>query len=275
MAATEQDIQSGKMSRWYKPDLDINQSFREILEKYSGIPPDQVLSHINAVRDKAWAIHPYPCVGQGQFLSPTTAQHALYPEIVQRLQTGEEKFLDLGCAFGQDIRRLVVDGVDSANCYGSDLLPDFIDLGYELFQDKGKLQTKFFAGDVFDESSALGELNGTVDIISANAFFHLFNWDMQKKASLRVVKLLKPKEGSLVVGRQLGNQKPGEQSRWTNQGTAYRHDMASLQRFWDEVGEEVGARFRVDGFEQIVDELRNKAGESTLTWMEFSVRRMS
>lgn len=214
-------------------------------------------------------------MGQGLFLEPTTSQHALYPEILHRLKSNNERFLDLGCAFGQDIRRLVVDGVDSANCYGSDLLPNFIDLGYELFQDKEKLQTKFFAGDIFDEDSTLSELNSTIDIISANAFFHLFNWDMQKKASLRVVKLLKPRKDSLLVGRQLGNTNPGEQSRWTNEGTAYRHDIKSLQRFWDEVGEEVGAEFRVDGFEQVVDGLRNKAGEPSLTWMEFSVRRMS
>lgn len=214
-------------------------------------------------------------MGQGQFLTPTTAQHALYLEILTRLKTGDEKFLDLGCAFGQDIRKLVVDGVDSSHCYGSDLLPDFIELGYELFQDKGKLQTKFFAANVFDETSSLAELNGTIDIISTNAFFHLFNWDQQKKASLRVVRLLKPKKDSLVVGRQLGSAKPGEHSRWTKEGTAYRHNMVSLQKFWDEIGEEVGATFRVDGFEKVVDELRNKAEESSLTWMEFSVRRMS
>lgn len=204
-----------------------------------------------------------------------TADHGLYPEILQRLKTGNECYLDLGCAFGQDIRRLVFDCVDSKNTFGSDLLPDFINLGYDLFQDKDKLQTKFFAGDVFDESSSLNELNGTIDIMSTNAFFHLFNWDQQKKASLRVVKLLKPQKDSLLVGRQLGNANPGEHDRWSNKGTAYRHNMESLRRFWDEVGEEVGAKFQVDGFEQVVDQLRNKAGESSLTWMEFSVRRMS
>lgn len=165
--------------------------------------------------------------------------------------------------------------MDSSYCYGSDLLPDFIELGYELFQDKEKLKTKFFAGNVFDETSDLKELHGTIDIMSTNSFFHLFNWDQQKKASLRVVKLLKPKKDSLVVGRQLGNAKPGEHSRWTKEGTAYRHNIESLQKFWDEIGEEVGATFRVDGFEKVVDELRNKAEESLLTWMEFSVRRMS
>lgn len=49
MAATEQDINSGKMSRWYKKDLEVDQSMREILETYGGIPPDQVLSHVNTV----------------------------------------------------------------------------------------------------------------------------------------------------------------------------------------------------------------------------------
>lgn len=49
MAATEQDIKSGKASRWYRPELEINEKTREILEEYSGISPDQVLPHVHAI----------------------------------------------------------------------------------------------------------------------------------------------------------------------------------------------------------------------------------
>ncbi|KAK1808712.1 hypothetical protein LTR12_016939 [Friedmanniomyces endolithicus] len=54
-----------------------------------------------------------------------------------------------------NLRRLVFDGVPSAQCYGADLRLEFLDLGYELFADRATLESKFIAADVFDEGSAL------------------------------------------------------------------------------------------------------------------------
>ena len=35
--------------------------------------------------------------------------------------------------------------------YGAELRREFIDLGYEFFRDRNKLETVFLVGDVFDE----------------------------------------------------------------------------------------------------------------------------
>jgi ubiquinone/menaquinone biosynthesis C-methylase UbiE len=70
----------------------------------------------------------------------------VYPDIIKRLKDGQA-FLDIGCCFGQVIRKLVYDGVPSENIYGADFREDFIELGHELFRDKATLRTKFIIGD--------------------------------------------------------------------------------------------------------------------------------
>ena len=163
------------------------------------------------------------------------------------MRSGDQMYLDLGCAFAQDIRRLVADGVDSSRCYGSDLRLDFIDLGYDLFRDRDTLQSKFICADVFDPAGPLKELDDGVDIIGASSFFHLFSWEEQKKVAHRVVKLMTPQRDSLLVGRQVGNTDPAEVPRRNGSGSRFRHNVESWRKLWNEVGEEAGVRFDVDG----------------------------
>lgn len=204
--------------------------------------------------------------------------------MVQRLRTGEQTFLDLGTCFGQDIRRLVYDGVPSEKTYGSDLKLDFMQLGYEMFLDKETLKTTFVAGDVFDDESALSKLHGQIDILQASAFFHLFDREKQKKVGHRVVKLLKPKEGSLLVGRQVGSVKPGEYSHRTNSEMMFRHDPSSWKQMWDEIGQETGSKWDVQAeMHEVVGEGNPRALPTAeqqqlyedVRWIVFSVRRVS
>ena len=195
------------------------------------------------------------------------------------MRSGDQKFLDLGCAFGQDIRRLVAHGVDSARCYGSDLRLDFIDLGYELFRDRSTLKSEFIAADVFDPDSALTQLEGKIDIVGSSSFFHLFDWDEQKRVAHRIVKLLKPQKDSLLAGRQIGNLKPGNYPNRSKTAMRFRHSPESWKKFWDEVGQEVGANFEVQATTesarqllQSEDHIRPETASSIR--MEFSIRRM-
>ncbi|KAK1027218.1 hypothetical protein LTS16_021690, partial [Friedmanniomyces endolithicus] len=178
-----------------------------------------------------------------------------------------------------NLRRLVADGVPSAQCYGADLRLEFLDLGYELFADRATLESKFIAADIFDEESGLRELDGKVDIVDASSFFHLFTLAEQKKVAHRVLALLKPRPGSLVVGRQVGNSRPGEYPRRSGEGTRYRHDVASWRRMWEEVGWERGVGVEVGGTLRAVEGLggRVNAGEvegEGAGMMEFWVRRL-
>jgi SAM-dependent methyltransferase len=215
-----------------------------------------------------------------RFAHLAIGQHRLYQsEILPRMLTGEQTYLDLGCAFAQDVRRLVADGVDSKQCYGLDLRLDFLQLGYELFNDHETLHSHFIEADVFSDSSAIKDLYGKIDIVDASSFFHLFNLEQQKAVARSVIKILRPNKDSLVVGRQVGNQQPDEYPRRDGRGTRYRHDIASWRKMWDEVGSEAGVQFEVEGTLWETETLREEAKRSgegaTGAMMEFSVRRLN
>ncbi|KAI7536715.1 hypothetical protein KC331_g11318 [Hortaea werneckii] len=269
--------------KFFIPELELSDSTREVFETYSKIPPNEVMNHCYAIRKKAWSIHPYPCIGMGRFLQMAIGNHHLYQsELLPRMLRGDQKYLDLGCAFAQDIRRLVADGVDSRNCYGADLQLDFLDLGYELFRDRESLQSTFITADIFDPASGLMGIQGEIDIVDASSFFHLFNWDGQKAAAHTVTKLLRPQKDSIVVGRQMGHVDGGEFTRRNEKGLGFRHNAETWRRMWDEVGEEAGVQFSAEAIlkpipRELKDVMQSEArpeDEGSVS-MEFSVRRLN
>lgn len=249
MEGDKADVEDrSKSVPWYMDEpTNISNSTRKLFEEYAKIPPEQVESHILTVREKAWQIHPYPCLGRFFFLNLSIERTDVYSEILQRLKDGG-KMLDLGCCFGQEIRKLVADGAPSENLFGADLEGSFWELGYELFQDRQTLKTRFFRADIFDENSELKELEGKLDIVYTGSFFHLFGYDKQVQASKNVARFLKAQPGSLVVGRQVGGIKAGEREHRTNRngGTMYRHDVKSFQKMWTDVGNDLGLKFSID-----------------------------
>ncbi|THW49550.1 hypothetical protein D6C86_08622 [Aureobasidium pullulans] len=233
---------------WFQPELeDVNAQARSVLETYSNIPSDQVVPHVLRIRDTAWEVFPYPCIGQFRFLDMPLGGFNEYPEILKRLKSGNEKYLDLGCCFGQDIRRLVNDGVPGSVLIGSDLHRGFLDLGYDLFKDKDNLDSKFIAADVFESQSALTPLEGKIDILHTSSFFHLFGYEGQKKIARRVVQLLKPQKDSLLVGRQVGNVRAHEEeSSASGSGNMFLQNVESWKQMWEEIGEETGTQWDVN-----------------------------
>lgn len=171
----------------------------------------------------------------------------VYPEILERVKGGE-KFLDLGCCFGQEIRKLVQDGAPSANTYGSDLWGEFLSIGYELFKDKDRLKTAFIAADIFDDSSALTELYGQMNIIYVGDFFHLFSLEEQEIIAVRVTKLLARQPGSLIIGRQSGSEIAKEYSRAgdTSGRKHFQHNPQSWTELWERVGEKTESKWLVE-----------------------------
>lgn len=121
-----------------------------------------------------------------------------YAEVLKRVKNGD-KYLDLGCCFGQDIRKLVFDGAPAENIFGTELEQGFIDSGYDLFNDKNKLQATFAVGDFF-ESETAGLKKASFDIIHASQFFHLFSWDEQVEAMTKALLLLNTVPGSMMFG---------------------------------------------------------------------------
>lgn len=217
---------------------------QRLLETWSGIPSDDVLDHVIRLRDEAWKVHPYPCIGHFRFLEPSFSELPdEHKEIVARLHKGQ-KLLDMACCFGQTIRTLAADGAPTENLYGCDLQPDFIDLGYELFRDREKLKTRFLIADIFDAQSALTDIGGQIDMVFAGSFFHLWGYEKQVEVSKAVVALLRPQPGSMILGRQVGANEPLEKDGPT--GTMYQHNVDSFKKMWNEIGNDLGISFTVD-----------------------------
>ncbi len=171
-----------------------------------------------------------------------------YPSVLARLKAGET-LLDVGTCFGHILRQLAVDGAPAANLTGTDLRPEFVDLGYELFRDRDSFAARFVTGDILDPGDpGLASLDGKFDIVHAASFFHLFGWDDQVKVGERVVRFFKPGAKALLLGRQVGNFHPPTLQEYREKGeTRYQHNVESLQQLWDVVGEKTGTKWKVTG----------------------------
>jgi len=218
-----------------------------LLEKYSGIPPEEQNRHIVQFRDRAYESHPYPCLGRWRFLELDLAGHPLYPTVLAALkEKGDWIFLDLGCCLGQEIRKLIYDGADPSRLYGADLRPEFVDIGYQFFRDEHKFPRDHFIApaDVFDfapDTELATKCDGKVGILNASAVFHLFSLAEQKTMASRVLRLMDPNavvdksKRVLICGGQVGNVNPSEYPRARGGGSRFRHDGDSWREMWQQV----------------------------------------
>ncbi|KAF1991507.1 hypothetical protein K402DRAFT_443645 [Aulographum hederae CBS 113979] len=234
---------------WYnKEEPEVSAAARKLLREWSEVKDDNIVGRVMALRDKAWNVFPFPCIGQYRFLDLVLPTLPIYTDLLTLLKNPSTNFLDLGCCLGQELRQLALDGVSPSQLYGSDLSAQYLELGYELFGDHEKFsKATFIAADVFNEEEKEGEglraLEGKMDAIYTGSFFHLFDYSLQALVAKRAVKLLKPTPGVLVLGRQIGNAKPGEYPRRISGGTRFRHDAATWKKLWEEVGAETGTKW--------------------------------
>jgi SAM-dependent methyltransferase len=205
-------------------------------------------------REKAWGIARYPCIGRWRFLYLPNSDDPHFHILLRRLKDSAsgDALLDLGCCMAQVLRQFAYYGVDGSRLFGTDLHRDFIDVGYELFRDSSYLKATFVTGDMLDPADKrLRELDGKITIVHAGSFWHLFNWDQQVVAAVRLVKFLKPgRKNAIIYGKQVGTVRPLAMSRdqVSKMGTrsVYLHDQKSFQRLWDQIGIKTRTRWRVE-----------------------------
>ena len=108
-------------------------------------------------------------------------------------------------------------------------------------------------------------------------FLHLFDWDGQRQACERIVGLLKPEKGVLVLGQQVGSLVACD-VKFEGSRTITRHDLGSFERLWREVGERTGTEWVVRA--QLDGGLGVENGKRTWDYQEtrrlvFEVERIS
>ncbi|KAJ1556188.1 hypothetical protein HK405_005505, partial [Cladochytrium tenue] len=138
-------------AKFYLPEIPPSiDATRSLLERYSHISREEVDKQIFAIREQAWRIFPYGGIGSFRFLDmQPTMRDPTFQEMQSRLSApgSTETFLDLGCQLGLTVRLMAVAGVDQNRLFGTDLEPRFLDLGYDLFKDRGRGAT-YVAGDI-------------------------------------------------------------------------------------------------------------------------------
>ncbi|KAI9337893.1 hypothetical protein DFJ73DRAFT_798366 [Zopfochytrium polystomum] len=102
----------------------------------------------------AQGLHIYRCIATLGFLRPRVHHHPAYPRLLAALTTAATPaatastpiVIDIGCAFGTDVRKLLLDGVPADRILASDLLRGYWDAGADrLFADRGAAVATLFA----------------------------------------------------------------------------------------------------------------------------------
>ncbi|KAL8671562.1 MAG: hypothetical protein Q9168_003947 [Polycauliona sp. 1 TL-2023] len=221
---------------------------RSLFENYSGIDPADVEPHLHKLRDRAWALQKYPCIGQWSFLRPHLLQCSWYPSLTHRLRSGAS-ILDIGCCFGQDLRFLAADGIPTDNMYATDIIPEFWDLSSDLFLDAATFKARFIQADILDPSSPLTKqlADKKIDIMLVNQVFHLFNRETQVSMAKNLIEL--GSSDTWIAGWQIGGRsgKPSIRHQGTIAGHNERlfHNDQSWQEMWRQIGEETGTQWEV------------------------------
>lgn len=167
-------------------------------------------------------------------------------------QVGEPRlFLDLNCGLGQDIRRLVYDAALSENLVGLELRQGIVHLGYELFQDKSELISRFLVQSFFADTTEILSLAKKVNVINSGMFIHLWDWDNQIEVGKRMISLLIPEAGAIITGLHFGSRSAGI---WVSvkDSPMFVHNANTLNDLWDQCAQETGTSWN---FQCVVTEI--------------------
>ncbi|CAL1715524.1 unnamed protein product [Somion occarium] len=200
----------------------------EFFKSWTKIQDEEELKrHILKSQADAYAVYPYPCIRRFSF---TKLKISRFPAYQDLLQLGRERpgalFIDLGCCFGNDVRKAVADGFPVQQALASDLRPGFWEVGHQLFKDtKETFPVPFIPGDVFDIKFVSDEpgkvetttelpplsslinltpLLGCLSAIHTSSFFHLFDEEQQFHLAKKVASLLSAEPGSIIFGSHVG-----------------------------------------------------------------------
>ena len=215
--------------QWLEDTTTVDGDFRTLLEQYSHVDPAEVVSHVVTTRNRAWAVHPYPCLGQFRFLELNLAKRAFYASLLASLRGeggGTSKFLDIGCCLGQDVRKLIYDGASPASVVGAELNPAFIEIGYGLFRDQGRVT--MLALNILDDPPL--PLAGTFTAVQLGMILHLFTWDEQVAALRNTIRLLQAHAGVRIFGQATGNVDGTPTASVHGTRATFKHNGASFRR---------------------------------------------
>ncbi|KAI0322179.1 hypothetical protein OF83DRAFT_1095654 [Amylostereum chailletii] len=237
------------------------------LKQQTGIQDNEELkAHILKIQAEALAVYPYNCIRRFTWTKLKVARLFPYQDCLALAKTRPGAiFLDIGCCFGNDIRKVVADGWPVHNAIASDILLAFWELGHKLFRSTQEtFPARFIQGDIFDAAhldtvapftaqsppttarpvlsilTSLNPLHGHLSAIHASAFFHLFNEEQQVHVARALAGLLSPEPGSMIFGQHVGRLEKGLRGTETDKRRMFCHSADSWVDLWDGVVFEKG-----------------------------------
>eukprot|EP00455_Lapot_gusevi_P006622 TRINITY_DN12828_c0_g2_i1.p1 TRINITY_DN12828_c0_g2~~TRINITY_DN12828_c0_g2_i1.p1 ORF type:complete len:315 (+),score=45.89 TRINITY_DN12828_c0_g2_i1:66-1010(+) len=216
--------------------INLEESTIQLFSQYCHIDDENHIKHkVASIYNQAMGVFPYRCIREFRFLLPRMSSHPFYPELVQHMASQNWKILDIGCCFGTDLRKLMVDthfNVPVGNFKGIDVSDEFIRLGMELFEDQDKMTGNFFVGDILADEKDNAEQHELPSIfepfrhsfnaIYAGSVIHLMDEPEIIKFVSRLIHLLAP--GGVFFGRHVGAR---EQSGYFDRHRPESHDSGS------------------------------------------------
>lgn len=238
--------------QWFEASTTVDGDFRALLEHYSHVPPGDVVQHVVDTRNAAWQVHPYPCLGQFRFLELNLAHRGdLYPRLLEELTTqADSRFLDIGCCLGQDLRKLIYDGVPPERVAGAELNGAFVALGYELFRDKEALagKTAIVSANILEDPSSptspLYPLVGQFSAVQLGMLLHLFTWEEQITAFRHTLALLRGQPGDRIFGQATGHL-DGTPTASVGARATFKHNADTFTRLVTAFADATGTRWRI------------------------------
>jgi len=261
----------------YNPDEDAVEFFATT----TGISDrEELKQHILRVQSKAFKEFPYPCIRVFEFMKLKLARLPAYKQFIELGKTRKGGiFVDLGCCFGNDSRKAVLDGWPAENVLAVDLQDKFWEYGHELFISTPEtFPARFVPGDVIDpkflqehepfnnppskpapsldqvrSDKSLNELRGHVTAVFTGAFFHLFNEEKQAEIARKLAGLLSPEPGSMLIGVQGGRKEKGFYAPTSGGQKGYKMFCHS-EKTWTELWEDIFGKGNIVVATELVDE---------------------
>ncbi|KAI6099293.1 hypothetical protein EDD16DRAFT_1889205 [Pisolithus croceorrhizus] len=239
----------------------------EFFKAATGIDDDDILrTHILRAQEKAYKIAPYPCILDFSFMRMWITKQPVYQDI---LDIGREHanaiFLDLGCCFSVDSRKLAFDGFPPRGIISSDIKKEFLELSHFLFRtSNGTWAGHSIPGDVLDPEmlsvapiargsevrsppdlstlTSLNPLRGHCSVINVSCFLHLFTEEQQLHLARALAGLLSPEPGSLICGTQFSDKEKGYITAviGSSKPVLFCHSPESWMELWDGIVFEKG-----------------------------------
>jgi hypothetical protein len=189
------------------------------------------------------------------FLKPRLPKHFAYQTLLKKLKSSEsspntKKIIDLGCCFGQEVRQMILDGVETKNIYAADIHDGYWNAGREFFMDNlSHLSTRLDGVTTLFADFAqpyplpiectermVDSLENNFEAVLCQMVFHVLSKEQTENMAKRMSSMLK--KGGILIGCCLGA--IGEEAVWgvipKGVQPRYLQSLKSLTQLFNENG---------------------------------------